>query len=226
MCGVAAVAIERMEERRATAAAWRDGGGEEEEEDEDEEQHEQESVEDEELTSSPPPTLTELQGAVSDDSSDDDGDGSSGDEPSLAPQQPPLESPLELSEEAAFALLLDSHGIAAEQVTSTTALTVFQQHRYRRVSGLRPFVALRQLELLHQSQTAHRQHRSAAAREDKTETTMRRRATLALQCEWELTPSPRCCALCCAAMRVRLTDLSELEGVHELSSLQTSERVQ
>ena len=92
-----------------------------------------------------PLTLTEWQSAVSDDSSDDE-EGVQRSEERVVPR---------LSDEAAFSLLLDCHGLSAEQAATVAALTIFQQHRYRRISGLQPFSALRQLELLHQSTQTH-----------------------------------------------------------------------
>ena len=114
------------------AALLRTGGGEEEG-----------SAEYDKQPIALPLSLSELRAAVSDDSSDDeDGTGGGCDDGPLA----------RLTEEAAFKLLLDWHGLLAEQAASVTALSVFQQHRYRRLSGLQPFSALQQLEVIHQSQ--------------------------------------------------------------------------
>ena len=102
-----------------------------------------EEEEEEEQSSTLPLTLAELQSALSDDSSDDE-DATVSCEVADGV----------LSEAASHSLLLDCNGLSAEQASEVEALTIFQQRRYRRVSGLQPFSALRQLEILHQSQPA------------------------------------------------------------------------
>ena len=134
---------------RRTAAASRSQGGEEEAEEE--EEANEKAVEDEARGSGLLLTPRDLSTSLSDDSSDGSDDDSS-----------PVASQSEravgrLTDEAALELILDCNGVAAEQAEAVTALTIFQQHRYRRMSGLAPFSALRHLELIHQSNATHTQ---------------------------------------------------------------------